>query len=389
MHAEVRDPCQCGPRHCEWRQRMHRARLGTSSEFSNTSRVQARACWAAGLLGLGACGEFPEPAWLLTAEPRVLAFRVDVVEPGPLSYGFLPIPADRVRSQPLPGDTVDVSAWVVVGEREVPTPEVDPAWFLCPRSSRCVSTLGRAKAAEPCVGVVPEDVACRLPDGEQPRFVVPALDPLRPLEDQTWFRVAMVGHVDDRMTTADCIELVSDPSVADWSGCLVGYRGITLGPALRLVLHAIEVGSEVSEALEHTRDEPVSPPFNPEVVPLKLFPYYENRQPDESRSITVKPEETAVLEPDTVYIARGAWDTKDVQSVQEVDEFEFAGLSEEVSFPRRSLFSSAPEILEYSLEDGWQIWTPEDPASFEIRLVLSDRAGGAAWASFNFEVSAP
>lgn len=317
----------------------------------------------------------------------MLAFRVEVIEPGPLSQGFLPIPADRVRSQPLPGDTIEVSAWVVVGEREVPTLEVDPAWFLCPRSGGCVSTLGRSGAAEPCVGIVPEDVACRLPSGEQPRFVVPALDPLTPLEDQLSFQVAMVGHVDGQMTTADCIELVSDPSVADWSGCLVGYRRTTQGPALRLVIHAIEVGSEVSSALENTRDELVSPPYNPEVVPLKVFPYYENRQLDESRVITVTPGGIAVLAPDTVYVARGAWDTKDVQPVQEVNTFEFAGLSDEVSIPNRSLFSSTPEILEYSMEDGWQLWTPGDPGSFEVRLVLNDRAGGAAWATFNFEVS--
>lgn len=363
------------------------ARLGTSSDFSDTSRVRSRAGWAAALLGVCACGEFPAPAWLLTQEPRVLAFRVDVVEPGPLSHGFLPIPADRVRSQPLPGDTVEVSAWVVAGEREVPTLEVDPAWFLCPRSAGCVSTLSRPGAGEPCVGVVPEDVACRLPGGERPRFVVPALDPQRALEEQTVFQIAMIGHVDDEMTTQECVELVSDPLTDDWSGCLVGYRGITQGPALRLVLHAIDVGSEVSDALKNVRDERVSPPFNPEVVPLQVFPYYGNRQLDESRVITVSPGGTAVLEPDTVYVARGAWDTKDLQAVQEVPEFKFAGLSDQLSIPRRSLFTATPQILEFSITDGWQMWTPEDPVSFVVRLVLSDQAGGTAWATFNFEVS--
>ena len=67
------------------------------------------------LLWLCSCGDEPDPAWLLTEEPRLLASRVEVVEPGPLSYGFLPIPADRVRSQALPGDTVEVSAWAFLG----------------------------------------------------------------------------------------------------------------------------------------------------------------------------------------------------------------------------------------------------------------------------------
>lgn len=64
---------------------MPRARLGTSSEFSDTPRMARRPGWAVTLLGLCACGELPEPGWLLTEEPRVLAFRVEVVEPGPLS----------------------------------------------------------------------------------------------------------------------------------------------------------------------------------------------------------------------------------------------------------------------------------------------------------------
>lgn len=365
---------------------MRRARLGTSSEFSDTPRMARRPGWAVTLLGLCACGELPEPGWLLTEEPRVLAFRVEVVEPGPLSYDFLPIPADRVRSQPLPGDTIDVSAWVVAGAHEVPTSEVEPAWFLCPRSERCVSTLGFSRAAESCEGFVPEDVACRLPDGERPRFVVPPLDPQTPLEDQTFFQIAMVGHVDEQMTTADCIELVSDPSAEDWSGCLVAYRAISLGPVLRLITFAIDAGIEVPLRLIRTLDEPVSPPFNPEVIPLTVFPYYGDFQFDFSRSITVAPGETATLEPGVVYLSFGYADPKDVQPLVRFDPGELSTVD---SRPRRSLFSSTPGVLEFSMTPGWQIWTPEEPGSFEVRLVLGDAAGGAAWTTYNFEVAAP
>ncbi len=365
---------------------MQSGQLGTASELSDTPQMSSRPGWTVALLALCACGELPEPAWLLTEEPRVLAFRVEVAEPGPLSHGFLPIPADRVRSQPLPGDTVDVSAWVVAGAREVPTLEVEPAWFLCPRSAGCVSTLSRPGAAEPCVGVVPEDVACRLADGERPRFVVPELDPLTPLDEQTSFQIAMIGHVDAQMTTAECVELVSDPSAADWSGCLVGYRVITLGPATRLVTHAIDLGIELPAFLEQTRDESVSPAFNPEVIPFRLLPYYGGRQLDLSRSIIVTPGETATLEPGTVYAAGVFQDPKDTQVLAEITP---TGLQTEVTMPRRALFSSTPDVLEFSLSPGWLVWTPEEADSFEVRFVLYDPAGGTAWATFNFEVPEP
>jgi len=365
---------------------MQGAQVGTSSKLSDTSRVSFRPGWATALLGLCACGELPEPPWLLTEEPRVLAFRVEVVEPGPLSYDFLPIPADRVRSQPLPGDTIDVSAWVVVGEREVPTQDVDPAWFLCPRSTSCVSTLSRPGAAEPCVGVVPEDVACRLPDGDRPRLVVPALDPQHPLEEQTHFWIAMVGHVDGQMSTADCLQLVSDPATSDWSGCLVGYRGITLGPALRLLTHAINVDIELPEALEHPLEERVSPHFNPEVIPFRLSPYHGGLMFDFSRAITAIPGQTTTLEPGTVYSAGAFRDPKDTQALAVIKP---TGVSTEVSRPQRSLFSSEPGVLDLSMTPGWQVWAPEEPGSFEVRVVIHDQAGGTAWETFTFEVAAP
>ncbi|MGH1344599.1 MAG: hypothetical protein ACRBN8_23775 [Nannocystales bacterium] len=360
--------------------------LGTLSEFSDTARVSPRPGWTVALLGLVACGELPEPAWLLTEEPRVLAFRVEVTEPGPLSYGFLPIPADRIRSQPLPGDTIDVSPWVVMAEREVPTQEVDPAWFMCPRATSCVATLGRPGASEPCTGVVPEDVACRLPDGDRPQFVAPALDPETPLEDQTFFQIAMVGHVDEGMTTEECVELVSAPSTEDWSGCLVGYRGITLGPALRLATHAIDLGMAFPENPVFFVNDPVHPPFNPEVIPLTLFPYHGGLQFDLSRAITVRPGETTTLEPGIVYAGGSYWDPKEIQPLAIIGPL---GLSTEVSLPSRSLFTSAPDVLDFSFMPGWQIWAPEEPGSFEVRFVLHDQAGGTAWETFNFEVAEP
>lgn len=340
-----------------------------------------------GLLWVGACGEPPEPIWLLGEEPRVLAVRSEVVEAGPVSSDFAPIPADRVRSQPLPGDVVEVSAWVFAAAREVPTAQLEPLWFLCPRDESCVESLARPSATEPCPGVVPVGAACRLGTGERPRFVAPALDPSLPLEDQLYFVIAMVGHVGPDRTTADCIDTVSDPSAQDWAGCIVGYRGVSLGPIARLFTHALDVGVDVPSGVDRFEGEPVVPTFNPEVAPFTLAPFHGPGQVDMSRAVRVEPGGAVTLEADTVYLSWNYWDGKDLQKVLEVDP---SGSAMPVtSVPSRSLFTTEPGLLELTSDDDWLVWTPSSAGSFAIHQVLYDSAGGMAWGTYDVEVASP
>ncbi|MCR9162517.1 MAG: hypothetical protein ACE37F_19230 [Nannocystaceae bacterium] len=345
--------------------------------------MSSRPGWAVTLLWLCSCGEEAMPPWLLTEEPRLLGARVEVVEPGPLSDGLLPIPADRVRSQALPGDTVEVSAWAYLG-REGDTAEAEPAWFMCPRTGGCVAPIGRSSG--PCGESVPERVACRLPDGERVRVVVPPLDVDLPFEDQVFIRLAFVGHADASMTTQECIETISDPSALDWGPCIVGYRGITLGPAPRFVGHALDLGFELPEGLATFVGEDVVPPYNPEAVPIELRPYYGVAGGDPTRAVIAAPGQVAVLEPGQVYTSRQLFDPKDIQTV-----VEFSGeyVAIEDSVPARTLSSATPGVVALSEAQGWEIWTPNEPSEFSVNLVLSDRAGGAAWGAYRFEVREP
>lgn len=349
------------------------------------------------LLAVAACGEGLDPPGLLGEDPRVLAFRVEVVEPGPLSYGLLPIPADRVRDEALPGDVVELSTWVVSAQREYETAQLDPAWFLCPESGSCVSSLARPSAQEPCTEQVPETVACRLGQGESPRFAMPQLNTELPLLDQYAVRIVMVGHTAEDRTTQGCVDIVSDPGGSAWDGCIVGAHILPMGPAPRLYSHAIDLGLELPGPLfGDLRDELVVPHFNPEVTSMRLTPVFSNGSRDSTRVVEAWPGEVAILEPGYVYSAGDAFDTRDLQPFTRLEE---DGLSSgtDVFPPRVTLSTGTPGVLRLVTSEQTtdefaftrRIVAPEDPATFSVHLVLTSPAGGGAWATYLFEVPEP
>ncbi len=362
--------------------------VGIWRTFSDTPPMPTRPGWATALLLACGCGDVPDPAWLLGDTPRILAFRVEVTRAGPVSAGLLPIPADRVRSQPLPGDTVELSAWIANAAGEIATEDVEPVWHLCPRTGSCIESLHAPQASRACEDAVPERVACRVGAGARPQFTIPPLDVTRPLEDQVFLRLAMVGAVDPSLGTERCIEIISDPAGPDWTGCIVGYRNIILGPFARLATHAAQRGIELpDEVWPDPPQTPVVPTFNPEVPPLVVAPYYGTLPPDLSRAVRVEPGGTAVLEPDAVYLTASFRDPKDTQTVVELEPD--GVLNSRLSQPTRVAYTATPDILAFSISRGWQIWTPSEPTSFSVHTVFSDRLGGAAWATFRFEVAGP
>ncbi len=334
--------------------------------------------------GLVACGDFPELPWVLRATPRMVSARVEVVEPGPLSAeGLLPIPADRVRSEPLPGDVVEVSALVLSRDGELTPDDLEPVWLLCPRNT-CIATLRRPGALEPCGDHLPEKVACRLPSA---RFVAPQLDPSRSLAEQAVFRVALVGHTEEEMTTEDCLERFSDPEAPSWDGCISGYTVVRYGPRLRLYAIGLEQGLEVPDFdFDPAQlDVPVVPLFNPESVPLRMAPIYEGSVVDESRSFFASPNAVTTLEPGVTYTVLDYFDPRDAQSVLFLE----SGLVEEAfTVPEFHPVIDTPDILGYG-QLRWVIWAPETSAQFTLYVVVSDQVGGAAWAPFDFEVREP
>jgi len=339
------------------------------------------------LLCIGACGDLPQDAWVLQEEPRVLAFRSEV-EPGPFSDRLLPIPADRVRNQPLPLDTVEVDAWVVSADGEWDLSEIEPAWFLCPRGA-CLSTLGLPGAGEPCGEGVPEDVACRLPTrGDVARFAAPVWDPEIPLLEQGAFQVEMVGHYLDDVTTEDCIRSAGDRAEPSLHGCIIGYDVIAYGPRVRTYSLGLEQGLELPDfELPPTEfDVPVVPHHNPEIVPLSLVPLFEPLRPDLSRVRRAHPYETTPLEPGYVYLIAGTHDSRDLQLSLFVSDGQ---LTRGGSFVQAYAATATPGVLDYDEALGWLIRVPEEPGDFTLYVSLLDSAAGAAWAPFDFEVLAP
>lgn len=340
------------------------------------------------VLALAGCGEIPDPLWLLTEEPRVLAFRTEVVEAGPLSQGFLPIPADRIRDQGLPGDTVEVSAWVVSSEGELEMSELEPAWFLCPPLGGCVSTLGFPGATEPCGDELPDRAACSLGEGPTALFTIPRLRKDVPLKDQDRLRVAMVGHVEDDVSTEACVGIVSDPAGDAWDGCIVGYHFMQLGPVPELYQLALDEGIEVPDpdaSISLYASQIPLPHYNPEIVTLRLVPSFRDGRSDVTRRVEARPGERTRLDAGYVYELDDVFDDRDVQAYITMDGQGF--VSPGLLPPSVNLYSGTRGVLESRPFELERLRAPEEPGVFSLHLVLSMNTGGAAWATFEFEVS--
>ncbi len=341
--------------------------------------------WLWGIAGVIGCGDFPEAPWVLREEPRLLALRVEVVEPGPNSAeGLLPIPADRIRSQPLPGDVVELSAFLASTQGQTPIGEIDPVWLMCPVGP-CLSLLNEPGARDACGDLVPQGVPCVLPAGETSRFAAPRFDPSVALEEQVGFRVALVGHSTDEATTADCLQRMGDRDKPRWDGCIAGYFGVTYGPSTRLLKAALEMGIEVTgeEFEPEDLDFPVVPMFNPESVPLLIAPGAEGSLFDSVTRILATSDVVTVLEPGGAYRIVDAYDARDAQTwVTLGDE----GVRRRTLFPEFSVTTDTPDTLEFRDRGDWVIRAPEVAGRFELFVLISGPAVGSAWAGFEFEV---
>ena len=341
-----------------------------------------------GAAGASGCGDFPEAPWVLRDEPRLLGFRMEVVEPGPNSAeGLLPIPADRVRSQPLPGDVVDLSAFMASSGGEIPTAAIDPVWMLCPVGP-CLSVLNEPGARDACGDGVPERVPCFLPAGETSRFVAPSFDPSLAFEEQVGFRVALVGHTSDDATTPDCLDRMGDRSKPRWDGCVAGYFAVTYGPTTRVLKIALDAGIEVTgeEVEPEDLDFPVAPLFNPESVPLLLAPGVADSPFDIAYRVLATSDAVTVLEPGAAFRVLDAIDLRDAQDLVSIGD---EGVRRRRSVPSFSLTTDTPDTLEFRNRGDWVIHAPETPGRFEVFVLLSGPALGSAWSGFEFEVREP
>jgi hypothetical protein len=338
--------------------------------------------------GASSCGEFPEAPWVLRDEPRVLGYRVEVVEVGPNSAeGLLPIPADRVRSQPMPGDVIEISAFIASADGETPVEQLDPVWLLCPAGA-CLSVLNEPGARDACAGAVPERVPCVLPSAEKARLMAPLFDPSVALQEQAGFLVALVGHTTDDTTTQDCLDRMGDRGKPRWDGCLAGYFGVSYGPTTRLLKLAFDEGIEVRDEEFDAQDVDFSVPplFNPESVPLLIAPDGVSPTLEQAYRFFASPDTVTALEPGKAYRVLAAVDPRDGQTLVGLHD---DGVTRRLSFPGFSLFTDTPDTLEFRNFGEWVIHAPETPGRFELFVLLSGPANGSSLATFEFEVSEP
>lgn len=318
----------------------------------------------------------------------MLAIRTEVVEEGPWSReGLLPIPADRTRSEPLPGDTVELSAFVASADGVVPDEVLDPAWFLCP-SGPCLSELRFPGAEEACGDVLPDEVPCSLPRGARSRFLMPGLDPEVPLAKQLDVRVAFVARAVDGPSTERCIELIVDSARPSREGCIVAYHRIVYGPLTRLMTLVLEEGIELPEVEFEVEqlELPIQPHFNPEFAFLRLAPVFEGVEDPSWRTVDAYPDQVTVLEPGYAYVFERTVDPRDSQVSLRWSEDGFS-TSRRIE-PDVTTWTDTPGIYGEFRGREALLRAPVKPGRFTLfGVVVSDR--GIGWATFPFEVREP
>lgn len=330
----------------------------------------------AGLLVGSACGDLPEPFWELE-EPRVIGLRTEVVETGRFSAGLLPIPADRARSDALPGDVVVFDVLIASEEGILDPAELELQWFLCSADQRCLSLLREPGQGLPCE-VMPVESICRAGQGARPRIEIPALDPSHSFAEQLALRVAMVAGLPGGLPTASCLELLTDEPYERLSGCLFAYGTLTLGPPIGLRRAAEVTGLTVnfddSELPPEIEALAAVPNFNPEVERMVLTPV------EGGPEVLAFPGQVNRIPAGRSYSISELDDRRDRQRYAVItgDDVQSFGL-------RTELF----QLLTVTTKPGWLDYMGMTTGSVgettDVIAIITDSRTSQGWAIFEFE----
>lgn len=362
---------------------------------------RVRAC--VGLVGvvalMSACNELPPPAWLLDELPRMLALRVEVVEEGTLSGLVGPTPADRRRTEALPGDTVAFVPWVASDTRIWPHDELDVAYFVC-LTFDCYTALTMEDADLPCRDDLdPAVPICAAGRGPDARYRLPT-KPLSAAIGRAQL-IAIAGVPGSGETDA-CIELMRRRPRGDLRDCMLLQRSLGTGPywVAALALDADDLLPEPADPLAPTLDEVVYaldaykiplevlaqwPNFNPEVDHFNVLTFTDaGLQLREARSgdtITVRVGDQLTI--------RLLSDPRDEQRYAYVvtDEGVIGRDSEHLRatwYTNREIAPFIVDEVNQGLGVGWRV--DDDDGPTRIDVVLRDGADGLAWGSLYFEV---
>ena len=151
---------------------------------------------------------------------------------------------------------------------------------------------------------------------------------------------------------------------------------------------AAQQGIEVPDFVFVDPEDPLVPHYNPEVIPLTLFPVYRDDPPDWTRAVRALPGEVTVLEAGAVFLFFEWHDPRDVQSFKVLDED--GHFPSERASPTLTLATGTPDLVRYHPDsEKFRLWAPEEPGTYSLHLMLHMPGGGSAWETFEFEVRAP
>jgi len=359
------------------------------------------------MLGLAAVGCFPvpDPPWLVGERAELLSVRIDVIEEGPLSTVVAPVPADRRRTDALPGDTIAFRPWVTDRERVWPEGELDVAYFACLGSS-CLDALRAPGGTSSCSDLLQlAQRACALGRGPDARFVVPtAGEAITALDYTSIFAIAGEPGVID---TDTCIDAFRDWPGGQIDHCMLHERRVGIGPqwVLTLLLVGLDgdddttggdtTGEDTTGGDDDTTggDNPFAPPpevflewpnFNPEV---ERFTVAIDRRGEVRMFDHVPGDRIAVRPGDDVRVTHER-DPRDAQSFVTNDmaidgtyRRNAEALSEQwyATHPL-SPFTDLPGVPTVGFE------VPHDVATFRVDVRLTDLDNGYGWGSLYFEV---
>jgi hypothetical protein len=321
------------------------------------------------LIVLCACTLDVPPSWLLGDDPEVIGLRMEVISDGPYSTGFLPIPADRVRSEALPGDTIRFVPLAADIDGVVELAPLDPHWILSGGSLNVArQTSGTCVPEQP----IDPDTACMLGRGAEIDFVVPPLLRGVPLVEQRPSIVLVAGI--DR-SSAECVELLASDSLVGASECLIAFRRINLGPVPRIGEIAIEQGVPLPDNLEgiDLSDEALA--MQPDFSPIPPYLSFWGA----GLETLIWPDEVTTVPADAGFDMGFGVDARDMQDFVSVNALgEIQMRSEDVS-PQVHITAPALVGSRFAASAGF------DP--FLMFVVATDSRRSQSWAVFEFEVA--
>ncbi|KIG17288.1 hypothetical protein DB30_03471 [Enhygromyxa salina] len=191
-----------------------------------------------GLLGLGCEFDVNVGATWAINQPRVLAVRMEVVEPAPIWTERIGLGTDQAPvAEALPGDIVRLVPLVVDGQGRAQAPEtIDALWFQC--------------GSEDCIASVPAcdsiawttDSACEIGRGGALEFPFPALGPAG-LEAGAMTVLGIIGRhpgADAERCRAGLLE-----GTIELQDCTLFISEVLIGPPWVLRVEAVNAGLEV------------------------------------------------------------------------------------------------------------------------------------------------